>query len=523
MRSLPKYWRVEKEEDGSNVDAPAPRPDRHRWIVQVWMISSFTAGVVIAVVHHVYYTKMNNTVVGSAARQQWPLRYTTSAPLVLPTNDHRFGTTLAFLFKACLAHATGIAYIQWLWRQCRQKAIPIGAIDAAFTVDRNIFIFLNMEFVFEFPFAAGLMVIFWYLPQAMKSLFAANIPTRCIPISSLITPATLGVASMPNAWLFTTSVYQPSINNFDFQTSTLYTKWGDDSPTSLLQMFTIIASTGQLLGPNTPWSSENSSYTVDMVVPLVRCQASSETVRSITAASAYNRAILGYELANSTVFHPENLTFTVNEGAYIGDGPSSFPREIGYYAMKSDGKNSSSVNGLNELWIAIAEIPDEGRTTTSSQASNNIGFYTCALRNASVTTHVAFVNSVPTLHATAIQEVEPTIYDNRSWVPLDELSDSYAWANYDTFGDMLFDLLLGFVMRTDLGGGHTHSTDWATTIDQTVFATAHDFAALTAAWKGRSPAWEPGNVGPQKKNLTTIIEEFSLNASWSLMSMPKYK
>ena len=62
----------------------------------------------------------------------------------------------------CLANATGTAYIQWVWRRCRQQAIRIGAIDAAFSVDRNIFMLFVPGFVLVFPIAAGLVIILWY-------------------------------------------------------------------------------------------------------------------------------------------------------------------------------------------------------------------------------------------------------------------------------------------------------------------------------------------------------------------------
>ena len=77
----------------------------------------------------------------------------------------RLGTALAFLVQACLVKATGIAYVQWVWRRCRQKPIQIGSIDAAFGISQDVFMFLKPGFVLGFPIPAGLALIFWYTPS----------------------------------------------------------------------------------------------------------------------------------------------------------------------------------------------------------------------------------------------------------------------------------------------------------------------------------------------------------------------
>jgi hypothetical protein len=95
---------------------------------------------------------------------------------LLPQADlYRFGTTFAFLFHTCLANATGVAYIQWVWRRCRQRAVKINAIDKAFAADRNVFMLLNSAFVSNFPLATVLIVIFWYFAQTVtEELLSAN-------------------------------------------------------------------------------------------------------------------------------------------------------------------------------------------------------------------------------------------------------------------------------------------------------------------------------------------------------------
>ena len=128
------------------------------------MISAFFAGVAFAVSHHVYYMKLNNQPVGSATRQQWPLRHVSVPCVSASFSDHpRFGTAFAFLVKTCLTAATGTAYVQWVWRRCRQKAVAIGAIDSAFAVEKNIFLFWNWDFLSDFQIPVVIAIILWYV------------------------------------------------------------------------------------------------------------------------------------------------------------------------------------------------------------------------------------------------------------------------------------------------------------------------------------------------------------------------
>ena len=86
----------------------------------------------------------------------------------------RFGTGLAFLVQACLVKATGIAYVQWVWRRCHQKPIQIGSIDAAFGISQDIFMFLKSGFISGFPIPAVLAIIFWYIHLVFSGFLIAN-------------------------------------------------------------------------------------------------------------------------------------------------------------------------------------------------------------------------------------------------------------------------------------------------------------------------------------------------------------
>lgn len=185
--------------------------------------------------------------------------------------------------------------------------------------------------------------------------------------------------------------------------------------------------------------------------------------------------------------------------------------------MEPDVQTTS--NYLGELWIAIAEV-SKGKYTWPSTfpTSYSASFYTCSLRNTSVITDVSFIDNIQTLHAIAIKEMDMATYDDDR-VAGNETSANWALDNYQAFGDLLFDLLSGFAMVSEVEDSDI-GWNWTTTMDQTVFGTAQNFAAMTAAWK--DGGLEDSDT-TRVKNLSAIIEEFSLNASWSLMAMPRYK
>jgi hypothetical protein len=97
-------------------------------------------------------------------------------------------------------------------------------------------------------------------------------------------------------------------------------------------------STGELLPLSPPGNLRNISYTIDLIVPLVRCQGSNETVKTIIAQSAFDEATLGLDgevVPESSIFHSENMTFTVD----IAEYNRTFQEQIGYYAMAETTSN----------------------------------------------------------------------------------------------------------------------------------------------------------------------------------------
>ena len=293
-------------------------------------------------------------------------------------------------------------------------------------------------------------------------------------------------------------------------------------------MLTVLAGTGEISQINAPGNLRNVSYTVDLIVPLVRCRVSDEKVRSLTVASAYDQAMAGLEglvdISNSTI-HVQNLTFT----PYDNVTQHRFEGQIGYYALHGDSQieflqqnttgSTYEPDELGELWLAIANPPNG---THGYDYPNPYGatYYTCTMKNASVTTNVTFVDNIQSLQAINVKEVDMAKLSPDQSASCEEKSPDWALWNYQMYGTLLYDLLSGIVLNIGYPEDGNYGWNWTTTVDQTILGTAEDFSIMTAAWKDGGLE---DSAATQRKNLAMLIEEFSLNASLSLMALPKYK
>lgn len=134
------------------------------WVAPVGMIAFFFSGVAFAIGHHAYYSSLNDTEVRDDESQQWAIR---------------FGTAFAFLVEVPLAAAVSIAQTQRAWTTVEKKSVSIGGIDSIFAATRDLGSFVNGEMLSRAKLASLLALICW-----------------CLPLSAVVTPATLTVQSV---------------------------------------------------------------------------------------------------------------------------------------------------------------------------------------------------------------------------------------------------------------------------------------------------------------------------------------
>jgi hypothetical protein len=91
----------------------------------------------------------------------------------------RIGTAFAFLFKASLVPAVGIAFYQRFWYSARSSALQVQSIDAMFGVLGNPLHFFNSELLLKTKALFVMAVIVWILPIA--AIFSPGAMTGLCP------------------------------------------------------------------------------------------------------------------------------------------------------------------------------------------------------------------------------------------------------------------------------------------------------------------------------------------------------
>lgn len=168
------------------------------WVAPVGMIAFFLFGVSFAIGHHAYYSSLDGTDVRDDESQQWAIR---------------FGTAFAFLVEVPLAAAVSISQTQRAWTTVERKSVSIGGIDSIFAATRDIGSFMSWEMLSRAKLASLLALTCW-----------------CLPLSAVVTPATLTVQAVSRTRkvdkivpaidfnnvakfaLLTTSVSDPTLN-----------------------------------------------------------------------------------------------------------------------------------------------------------------------------------------------------------------------------------------------------------------------------------------------------------------------
>lgn len=135
----------------------------HR-VTPVTMIAFFVSGVSFAAGHHAYYSSLDGTGVRDNESQQWAIR---------------FGTAFAFLVEVSLVAAVSIAQTQRVWTTLEKKSVSIGGIDSIFAATRDLGSFMSWEMWSKAKLASLLALLCW-----------------CLPLSALVTPATLTVQAV---------------------------------------------------------------------------------------------------------------------------------------------------------------------------------------------------------------------------------------------------------------------------------------------------------------------------------------
>lgn len=127
------------------------------WLTPVSILLFFTAGVALAVVHHVFNSLLNNTTVNAdvykiAGFQVSQQQINTAT-----------GTTLAFLSRACFLVALSSAYTQQFWLAATRhgRRTEILTLDVMYAALNNVWNLFRASVWWEQPLMLLTALISW--------------------------------------------------------------------------------------------------------------------------------------------------------------------------------------------------------------------------------------------------------------------------------------------------------------------------------------------------------------------------
>ncbi len=127
-------------------------PQRHvewgvKWHQQpACMMLCAISGALLAVGHHLYYSRMDRTPAGSENKQQWA---------------HTFGNIFAIAVGTLFATANRMAYKQYFWLVVRRRALTIAALDSLFSLTSDVTGFFVVELWKQSTLAVTIALICW--------------------------------------------------------------------------------------------------------------------------------------------------------------------------------------------------------------------------------------------------------------------------------------------------------------------------------------------------------------------------
>jgi len=121
------------------------------WGVQWQQQPAFIAlcanfGLLLAIGHHMFYLRLNNTLTGTQGRQQFA---------------HAFGNVLAISVATLFAFTCRAAYKQYFWTVVRRKSFTVGGLDSLYSLTSDVLGLLDLEVWGQAPLAALLALACW--------------------------------------------------------------------------------------------------------------------------------------------------------------------------------------------------------------------------------------------------------------------------------------------------------------------------------------------------------------------------
>ncbi|TKA57864.1 hypothetical protein B0A55_12513 [Friedmanniomyces simplex] len=293
------------------------------------MLLALVSGALLATGHHLFYQSLAG---GRAPTGTYKIA---GANVSKQQFNTTVGTAFAFLVKALLALAVGVAYTQAFWRAAKtsKNGLTLSNLDTTFSIIGDAAGFLKLKVWGRHPLLLLLAVVAW-----------------TIPIASIVTPATLSVvsAAMSPPPMIMTKVPDFDFVNLNFLAGMTaggtggdnYTEYCYEGPGQLVQrVATAVSVQGEILPISAP--ALNASWTLEFAAPALRCSP-------VTGAA-------GYPTWDSILQFMNDTTRCEKSYGYLSWMETS-PEDIVPFA-KRDGspafKTQTAVSGVPvAFWVA---------------------------------------------------------------------------------------------------------------------------------------------------------------------------
>ncbi|KAH7186164.1 uncharacterized protein B0J16DRAFT_305840 [Fusarium flagelliforme] len=432
----------------------------------ILMTGSLLSGLALAIGHHFFYDYLNDRIVESQNQQEWFLR---------------IGTGLAFLVRALLSAAVGIAYTQILWRTLRSKSITIQGIDSLFGVSHTAWDFTTLELWTAAPALAVVAVIAWALP-----------------LIAVITPATLSIEISSEANVTTIDGFIPRI---DYDRTLWFGRVEEDAvyvSTHISRLVTPVASLGSILPITAPFP--NSSYSVGFYGPALSCDTpendsfreAMERIVNVDRRSERHLTYAGFvpvsENKSSSASEEGQWHGYAIEGLYNILDETYYTPEIDFTANVTD----RNPGGKSATFFVLTPDRPGGRANKTIE---------CQLYNATYSANITFDNGLQDIKYKTEKLNGVSVYDTRDCV-----SKPGSRCNPVTAYLTIMAAMGTIVVGTQRDGGFTERTR----ISQTVLLDSPD---MHMTYYDEKPKSLIGNL-----SMPYALEQLFENVTTSLLS-----
>ncbi|RFU27250.1 hypothetical protein B7463_g9088, partial [Scytalidium lignicola] len=347
------------------------------------------AGILLAMGHHLFYQNLEGRIVGTG---------NVIAGVSKQQLNFALGTMFAFLVNSLLVLAVYTSYIQVAWKAIKKEETLLSTIDTIFSVTNNVYALAKVSIWGKRPLLLLLAATLW-----------------CIPISSVITPATLSVEIAPLIPTPTATFFIPSIDFLSLNFANvvlaqgLSATWQYSGPQfAVRKVATATAAQGAILPINHP--APNSSWVLDFPGPSLTCtsiqgQQHEDIIKNINSTVQVDACTTSYGYISWTPDDAGAVPFV--QGTGLDNGTFTLrTATLGSGNFSSDNEQISDVAS-----IYIATLPGMVNEHTTFECTNitsqlaNATIIQCALFNTSYHASFEYVNGFQTVNVTRDKNV----------------------------------------------------------------------------------------------------------------------